>query len=300
MLLDHKSLPPLNALTVFHIAATSGSFTEAAEKLFVTQGAVSRQIRSLEENIGVSLFDRSVRKVRLTAYGREYHAQIQVALEHIASATKSIKNGSQEQQITIAASHAVASLWLMPKISEYSKAYPDTDIRLLVSDNVLAVNADDVDCRIGYSRDIPTSHKVERLFSERVFVVSSPDFLEQNSDLSPTELLRTRQLVLDNPTLGWFNWPDWFAGMKIPAVVPQHKLTFSHYNMLIQAAQQGRGVALAWDHLVTDYIKSGSLVKVFDTTLETQAGCYFMTSKVGSTKVTLEEFRRWLMDNIMS
>ena len=295
MALNIKNLPPLNALVAFDAAATSVSFTQAAAKLFVTQGAISRQIRSLEENLGIVLFDRSQRKVRLTPQGSEYHRHISDALDQISNVTFAVKNPIQETQITIAASHAVASLWLMPRIAEYSKAYPDTDIRLLVTDNVLEVDAGDFDCSIGFSPKAPSAYQVDRLFSERVFVVSSPEFLAQHQALSSQELLATRQLVLDNPTVGWFNWSDWFEGLGMAKVVPQHKVTFSHYNMLVQAALQGQGVALAWDHLLTDYLAIGSLVKVFEDTLETDAGFYLMTSLVGSGKPALDEFRQWLI-----
>jgi LysR family glycine cleavage system transcriptional activator len=298
MPLNSKSLPPLNALVAFDAAATSTSFTQAAAKLFVTQGAISRQIRSLEENLGIVLFDRQQRQVRLTAAGLEYHRHIADALYQISIATHAVKNPVQETQITIAASHAVASLWLMPRIAEYSRAYPDTDIRLLVTDNVLEVDAADFDCCIGFSAVQPIAYHVDRLFSERVFVVASPEFLAQHRQLSPTQLLATRQLVLENPTVGWFNWPNWFKGLGMLPVVPQHKVTFSHYNVLIQAAQQGQGVALAWDHLLTDYLATGSLVKVFDKTLDTEAGFYLMTSLVGSKKQSLDEFRLWLINNI--
>ncbi|MDC9719163.1 MAG: LysR substrate-binding domain-containing protein [Gammaproteobacteria bacterium] len=298
MSLNTKILPPLNALIAFDAAATSLSFTQAAAKLFVTQGAISRQIRTLEEDLGIVLFDRQQRQVRLTPEGRSYHGQIADALHQIALATHAIKHPPLANQMTIAASHAVASLWLMPRITEYSRAYPNTDIRLLVADNVLDVDASDFDCSIGFSTDVPIAHKVDRLFSEKVFVVSSPDFLQQHSDLSAKELLATRQLVLDNPTSGWFNWPDWFRGLDIPPVVPQHKVTFSHYNMLIQAAQQGQGVALAWDHLLSDYLATGSLVKALDETLETQAGFYLITSLEGSRKQPLDEFRHWLISNL--
>jgi LysR family glycine cleavage system transcriptional activator len=298
MPLKTKTLPPLNALVAFDAAATNISFTQAAAKLFVTQGAISRQIRSLEENLGIVLFDRQQRQVRLTSAGREYHQQIADALNQISVATFAVKNPVQAKQITIAASHAVASLWLMPRITEYLRAYPDTDIRLLVADNVLEVDAADFDCSIGFSAFEPVAYQVDRLFSQRVFVVSSPDFLALHKDLSPKELLATRQLVLDNPTIGWFNWPDWFKGMDMLPVVPQHKVTFSHYNMLIQAAQQGQGVALAWDHLLSDYLATGSLVKAFDQTLDTEASFYLMTSLMGSRKPDLDEFRLWLMSNL--
>jgi len=298
MPLNTKTLPPLNALVAFDAAATSLNFTQAAAKLFVTQGAVSRHIRSLEEYLGVVLFDRQQRQVRLTAQGRDYHLQIADALSQISSATHAIKYPVQATQITIAASHAVASLWLMPRITEYSLVYPDTDIRLLVADNVLDVDSADYDCSIGFSAVKPKAFQVDRLFSERVFVVASPNYLTQHSQLSPKELLATRQLVLDNPTSGWFNWPDWFDGLDMAPVVPQHKVTFSHYNMLIQAAQQGQGVALAWDHLLTDYLATGSLVKAFDETLDTDAGFYLMTSLVGSKKQALDGFRLWLINNL--
>ncbi|MBT3436397.1 MAG: LysR family transcriptional regulator [Oceanospirillaceae bacterium] len=292
-----KNLPPLNALVAFDAAATSLSFTQAAAKLFVTQGAVSRQIRLLEDNLGVTLFDRTQRQICLTHAGRDYHQQISGALAQISLATQALQNPVVDTQITIAASHAVASLWLMPRISDYSRVYPDVDIRLLVADSVFEADVTDYDCSIGFSHSEPTGVRVEKLFNERVFVVSSPDFLAQHQGLTPAQLLATRQLVLDNPMTGWFNWREWFLGLDMAPVVPQHKVTFSHYNMLIQAAQQGQGVALAWDYLLDDYLATGSLVKAFDQTLETQAGFYLTTSENGSKKTVLAEFCSWLIDN---
>ncbi|HCH33283.1 MAG TPA: LysR family transcriptional regulator [Oceanospirillaceae bacterium] len=297
MPLTIKNLPPLNALVAFDAAATSLSFTRAADKLFVTQGAVSRQIRLLEGNLGVSLFDRTQRQICLTPAGRDYHQQISGALAQISLATQALQNPVLDSQITIAASHAVASLWLMPRISDYSRVYPDVDIRLLVADSVFETDVADYDCSIGFSHSEPAGVRVEKLFNERVFVVSSPDFLAQHQSLTPAQLLATRQLVLDNPTTGWFNWREWFLGLNMAPVVPQHKVTFSHYNMLIQAAQQGQGVALAWDYLLDDYLAAGSLVKAFDQTLETQAGFYLTTSNNGSQKAVLDDFCAWLIDN---
>ncbi|MBT7330713.1 MAG: LysR family transcriptional regulator, partial [Oceanospirillaceae bacterium] len=138
-----KNLPPLNALVAFDAAATSLSFTQAAAKLFVTQGAVSRQIRLLEDNLGVTLFDRTQRQICLTHAGRDYHQQISGALAQISLATQALQNPVVDTQITIAASHAVASLWLMPRISDYSRVYPDVDIRLLVADSVFEADVTD-------------------------------------------------------------------------------------------------------------------------------------------------------------
>ena len=295
MPLNLKPLPPLNALLAFDAAATHLSFTLAAHHLCVTQGAVSRQIRHLEDHLGVVLFNRQKRQISLTPKGLEYYHQVHSALEQIAKTTQAIKTPIEDQQITIAASHAVASFWLMPRISEYSRAFPDVDIRLLVADNIADMGTSEYDCSIGFSSVKPAYTRVDRLFNERVFVVCSPDFLAQHKHLSPQTLLATRQLVLDNPTSGWFNWAQWFEGLTMAPVVPQHKVTFSHYNMLIQAAQQGQGVALAWDHLLDDYLNAGSLVKAFDEVLETQAGFYLMISDTGAQKPALADFRLWLM-----
>ena len=295
MAFNYRSLPPLNALVAFNAAAEEQSFTRAARRLFVTQGAISRQVRLLEERLGVTLFIRDNRQVRLTDAGASYHQAIAVALSQVASATELLQQPFDANQITVATTHAVASLWLMSRISQYCQLDGQVDVRLLASDSIMDVRTQDYDCCIGYSLKQPDGGRVTKLFDERIFVVCSPDYLEQNNALNTQELLATRQLVLENTDSNWFNWPDWFAGVDLDVITPQHKLTFSHYTMLLQAAQQGQGVALAWDYLVSDYLESGVLVKAADLEMQTDAGFYLVTSPEGEQKESVGSFCDWLV-----
>ena len=299
MTIDYRSLPPLNALVAFNAAAEEQSFTRAGQRLFVTQGAISRQVRLLEQRLDVTLFERDNRQVRLTSAGVSYHQAVSVALSQIASATELLQQPFVGNQITVATTHAVASLWLMPRISQYCQLEQQVDVRLLASDSVMDMPASDYDCCIGYSLQPPDGGRVIKLFDERIFVVCSPDFLAQHKDLTPRQLLATRQLVLDNSAVGWFNWPDWFAGVGLGSVVPQHRVTFSHYTMLLQAAQQGQGVALAWDYLVSDYLASGLLVQAANLIMETDAGFYMLTSPEGEQKHSAGVFCDWLAEQAL-
>ncbi|MCP4881878.1 MAG: LysR family transcriptional regulator [Gammaproteobacteria bacterium] len=294
MAFDYRSLPPLKALVAFNAAAEEQSFTQAAQRLFVTQGAISRQVRLLEERLGVTLFIRDNRRVRLTEAGANYHQAISGALSQVASATKLLQQPFHANQITVATTHAVATLWLMSRISQYCQLEEQVDVRLLASDSVMDMRTQDYDCCIGYSLKKPDGGRVTKLFDERIFVVCSPEYLQRNKGLSTADLLATRQLVLDNTDSGWFNWSDWFVGVELEPVIPQHKLTFSHYTMLLQAAQQGQGVALAWDYLVNDYLTSGVLVKATELIMETEAGFYLVTSPEGEQKESVGAFCDWL------
>ena len=294
MAINYRNLPPLNALVAFSAAAEEQSFTRAGQRLFVTQGAISRQVRLLEQRLDVTLFERDNRQVRLTNAGANYHQAISVALSQIASATELLQQPFDDNQITVATTHAVASLWLMPLISQYCQLQEQVDVRLLASDSVMDMHPKDYDCCIGYSMQPPERGRLVKLFNERIFVVCSPDYLAQHKDLTPRQLLATRQLVLDNTDSGWLNWPDWFAGVGLETVVPQHRVTFSHYTMLLQAAQQGQGVALAWDYLANDYLASGMLVQAVDLVMETAAGFYLLTSPEGEQKHAAGVFCDWL------
>jgi LysR family glycine cleavage system transcriptional activator len=296
MSIAYRSLPPLNALVAFHAAAEAQNFTKAADNLFVTQGAISRQIRLLEERLGVSLFVRDNRQVRLTEAGQSYYQAVDLALAQILNATTQVQQPFDANQITLATTHAVASLWLMSRISHYCQDNAQVDIRLLASDSIMDMRTQDFDCCIGYSLQPPDGGSVVRLFDERIFVVCSPDYLQRHNDLNFEQLLATRQLVLDNADSGWFNWPDWFEGVGLESITPEQKITFSHYTMLLQAAQQGQGVALAWEYLVDDYLASGMLVKAGELTMDTQAGFYLVTSPEGEKKQSVEQFCQWIAD----
>lgn len=294
-----KPLPPMNSLIVFEVAARYQSFTQAADELNVTQGAVSRQIRHLEEYLGKELFFRANRRISLTPTGLQYYQSIYGALINIAQATGDIKKWRGDNQVTVATTHAMAALWLLPKVAPFQRN-ESIDLRILATDNIVDLHTMDCDLALFYCRVPPLGMKVTPLFPEEVFPVCSPGYLEQfNSDSSPKQIFGDTLLYLDEPRKDWMTWHEWFSAVDYPVFIPKNKININNYTMLLQAAINGQGIALAWGSLVDDYLKSGVLVRPVDKVLRTSENFYMLEPiGRGKTSPSAHKFREWLLQQL--
>lgn len=291
-----KPLPPMNSIVVFEVAARHQSFTQAADELHVTQGAVSRQIRLLEEYLGKELFFRANRKISLTPTGLQYYQSIYGALLNIAQATGDIKKWRGDRQVTVATTHAMAALWLLPKVAPFQQE-EGIDLRILATDNIVDLHSMDCDVALFYCRVPPVEMKVTPLFPEEVFPVCSPSYLKQfSNDRSLEKIFSGTLLNLDEAHKDWMTWPEWFNEVGYPTIIPKNKVNINNYTMLLQAAINGQGIALAWGSLVDDYLKSGALVRPIDTVLRTSEN-FYMLEPLGQhrTSASVTKFREWLL-----
>ncbi|WDZ52131.1 LysR substrate-binding domain-containing protein [Acinetobacter vivianii] len=295
-----KPLPPMNSLIVFEAAARHLSFTQAANELNVTQGAISRQIRQLEEYLGKELFIRANRNISLTPMGLQYYQTIYSALLDVAQATAEIKKWQGEHQITVATTNAMAALWLLPKVAVFQQNNEGIDLRILTTDNISDLHKMDFDLALFYCRVPPTGMRVTTLFPEEVFPVCSPNYLAQfQADSSPEEIFGKALLYLDDSQKDWVTWNEWFEAVNYPIVKPKNRVNINNYPMLLQAAINGQGVALAWGSLVDDYLQSGTLVRPVETVLRTHAN--FSMLEPGDRGVipsSVKHFRNWLLDQL--
>ncbi|WP_119690337.1 LysR substrate-binding domain-containing protein [Acinetobacter soli] len=295
-----KPLPPMNSLIVFEAAARHLSFTKAAEELNVTQGAISRQIRQLEEYLGKELFVRANRNISLTPTGLQYYQTIYSSLLNVAKATAEIKKWQGEHQITVATTNAMAALWLLPKVATFQQNNEGVDLRILTTDNIQDLSKMDFDLALFYCRTPPLGMKATTLFPEEVFPVCSPSYLAQfNTESAPEDIFGKSLLSLDDSQKDWITWAEWFEAVKYPAVKPKNRININNYPMLLQAAINGQGVALAWGSLVDDYLKSGTLVRPIETVLRTEANFSMLepTDK-GIIPSSVKHFRSWLLDQL--
>ena len=202
-----KDLPPLEFLVAFEAAARLGSFTAAAEELNLTQAAISRQIRLLEQNLGRTLFTRAHRAVRLTPEGREFQHTVSLALSHIANAARGLRAVEDHATLTIAADQSVAALWLLPRLEDFRQAHGDIDIRLISSDLEADCLAEEVDLAIIHGDGSWPGFEAELLLEEEVFAVCSPAYLERHGACERPEDLLERVLIdLDDDHWNWINW----------------------------------------------------------------------------------------------
>ena len=260
-------LPPLAALVVFESAARLGSFTRAADELNVTQGAVSRQVRALEEHLGKPLFRRAHRAVTLTPTGRHYAQTVRAALGQIADATRAVRSPQVSSPVTLGTTTAMASLWLIPRLARFRDRQPDVDIRVLATDRPADFDAEDVDLALYYARDAD-GRGARRVLEEESFPVCSPAYLARCGVLAtPADLLRHTLLVLEGDLPGWVNWPEWLRRLGVKEAAPRRTVRLNSYPLVVQAALAGQGIALGWRHLLDDHLASGALVRPVEATL---------------------------------
>lgn len=292
-----QPLPPLNSLIAFEAAARHLSFTGAAKELNVTQGAISRQIRLLEEYLGESLFERNTREVNLSPVGNRYNETVHAMLLEVARATEEIRRWQGGRQITVMTSSAMASFWLLPKVGDFQRLNEDVDLRIVAYDRVKDYSRLDCDVALYYCRTLPSQMTATPLFSEEVFPVCSRDYLDKHPHIrNINQLDSATWLWLDDPQRDWIGWPEWFERLGYEARAPRHRVNINNYSMLIQSALTGQGIALAWSHLVGNHLETGDLVKPVNEVLQTEANFCLLEHKgrVGNHYM-VSRFREWLI-----
>lgn len=250
-------MPPLEPLKGFVEAARTLSFTRAATALHLSQSAVSRQVQTLEQALGVRLFERGVRELRLTTAGRRLFTAAAEWLDHYGRLADEFDRRELRRPITVTASIGIAALWLVPRLSAFQAAHPEIDVRIAAGNRILDLARDGIDLAIRYCRDQDAPPGARRLFGESVVPVASPALAIQRIDRDTLP-----QLVLlefDEPGYPWLRWDDWLAAMELDQVAPAGRLEFSHYDQLIQAAVAGHGVAIGRAELVDRMTRSGQL-----------------------------------------
>lgn len=291
-------LPPLKTLPAFEASARLLSFTRAADELSLTQGAISRQIRNLEERLGTPLFERGERALKLTAAGQHYAEAVTDALNSIALATEGLRETGEEGPVTIGATSALASLWLMPRLNRYRAHDPDLPIRVLASDFDLPESSGDIDLVISYSRTPPPEADACKLFDEAIFPVCSPELIEAHGEIKTLEdVLRHTLLIHDDDHPDWTGWAAWLRAMGESNFKPRRTVRLNAYSMLLQAAAASQGIALGWQHLVDDLLAAGSLVKLDFGEFPTPGAFYLRPLKPTASNARAAPLLEWLIDS---
>lgn len=291
-----KPLPPLNSLVAFSSAAKHLSFTRASEELHVTQGAISRQVRHLEDYLEQALFIREKRSLRLTAIGQQYYAHVQPALSMIASATSQVLESTTDNQITIVTSNAMATFWLLPRISEFQALYPQVDLRILAVDSIASLESTEFDIALFYCRKPPQQFKATALFSEVVYPVCSPAYLANNPQIQAGDALLEGTLLSLEIDEECFSWKELFSAChKEYRPEAYRQLKINNYPLIIQSALNGQGLALAWSNLVDEYLDSGLLVRPIEAQVTTKSQFYMLEPAVTSNRQGVNDFKQWLL-----
>ncbi|MEM7121446.1 MAG: LysR substrate-binding domain-containing protein [Pseudomonadota bacterium] len=291
-----KDLPPLDLLVAFEAAARHGSFTAAADEISLTQAAVSRQIRLLEESLGQQLFMRGHRSVQLSAEGRMFLEEVTIALNHIANAARNIRETPHKERVSVAATHSISTLWLLPRIKSYADVDATCDVVLFSSDIDDDCLSEDVDMIILRGDGNWSGYHAHRLLDEEIFPVCSPGYLATAPALtSPADLLNHRLIDVAAGHDEWVNWRIWLTEAGIGPLPEQRHLQVNTYPLAIQAARDGLGVALGWRHLIDAAVDSGDLVRPLADTLTTRDGYYLLVRKERIPSTHAQVFQDWLI-----
>lgn len=288
-----RNLPSLNALRVFEAAGRLGGFTGAARELHVTQGAVSRQVKALEEELGIRLFNRLHRRVELTEAGRTLLPQVTEALDGLARGINRLTAPGNELKIKVQASYAV--LWLIPHLHRFQEARPDVQVRLTTSNTNVDFNREDFQAGISYG--VPPGRNLvsRKIHQERLVAVCSPALARGGPDRGPLRLpadLAAHRLL--HNTADKREWRAWMAFAGLAGENWSRGQVFETDHSSLRAAAAGFGVALGDLLLIDDDLKSGRLVRPFDLPpLETGA-YYFVHPRAAEDNPALVTFRDWL------
>lgn len=273
------------------------SFTRAADELCLTQSAVSRQIKLLEGELGISVFKRLHRAIELTADGQKLFASISRGLGEIDSGLQSLRTASKVPHVTVFASVAFAHFWLMPRLSRFRDIHPEYDFRVVASDLPATPRPGDADVAVLFGRGQWQGIESQLLFGERVYPVCSPAYLLQNPGLSTAQdLLNHTLLHLDYGSAKWgsIDWPAWLAAHGINSQALPSGIRLNSYPMVLQAAETGQGVALGWSYITDAMVAAGQLVRPVGPEIETKDGYYLGTFEGSATRPEVAAFQIWL------
>lgn len=281
-----RKVPPLNPLRVFECTARRGSFTKAAEELYVSQSAVSRQVAALEAYLGIRLFLREKSGVSLTAAGEQYYQEIGPAFMAIASATERLKRANDTSPLKLRVYATFATKWLMRRLPLFEQRHPRVQVRITTTVAPVDFNRDEVDGAIQFGSGEWPGADAEFLFPDEIEPVCSPNLVE------PTDLLRHRLLHSKYRRRDWADWLEAF-GYGVPDAV--EPMVFPSSLLTYQAALEGLGLAMGQIPLLQPDLVSGRLVRPFNRPLRRDFAYYFVVPHGVALPDKLRHFRDWIM-----
>lgn len=292
-------LPPLDLLETFEAAARHLSFTRAADELALTQSAVSRQIQALEERLGVALFARLHRALRLTEAGERLHAATGEVLKQLHGVVGELRPGARKRRVVVTTTAGFAGLWLIPRLAAFTAERPDVDVRISANNVLLDLEREGIDIAVRYCSPRRAGAAAPRLFGESITPVCSPALARRKSQplRRPADLRHHLLLHLETPMPGGhpLEWPMWLRAMGCDGLQAAGELHFSQYDQMVQAAVQGQGVALGRLPLVAAQLARGDLVAPFPAALESPMAYHLLRSSASAGRPEVDAFAAWLL-----
>lgn len=290
-------VPPLSALRAFDVFGSLESVSATADVLNVTPGAVSQQLKKLEESLGLRLIERNGKNVHLTSWGRLYHQDVMKAFGLLRSAKQKVRQAQTEGSIIVSALPSLAHKLFSPKLCDWQSKHPQTQVRLVGSDTEPSLTDGNVDFRVTYGRRVYGFTHYSELFTDTVVPVCAPDLLKANPVRDVCDLFKMPLLGIDwdpgfTPAPDWKDWAD---SLEVSIREPLPDLSFSHSSFAIDAAIAGRGVVLGQASMIADDLAAGRLVIPVDHQLGLRDPYFLAWDRAVLSKPCSSAMRDWII-----
>ncbi|MGH1481613.1 MAG: transcriptional regulator GcvA [Geminicoccales bacterium] len=289
-------LPPLTAMRSFEVAARHLSFTRAAEELFVTQAAVSHQIKALERDLGVSLFRRLNRGLALTDEGQALLPYVRDAFEQLTVGVQQLEQLCSTGTLTVSTTPSFAGHWLVGRLGRLRSQHPDIELRLNATERQVDLARDGVDCAIRHGLGDWPGLRADRLFQAAIVPVCSPGLLSGVVPMNePADLVHHTILhAID----GADEWLVWFRAAGVEGVEIERRVQFDTGDLALKAAMSGIGVAMGRLPLINEDLAAGRLVEPFELEFDEQCAYYFVAPETTAEQPKIQAFRSWILEEV--
>lgn len=288
---SRKLYPSISALCAFEAVARTLSFTNAADELSLTQSAISRQIRALENQLNCVLIDRNTRVMALSPAGREYLSKISPALTEIRNASLNALSKDQQRIATIALLPTFGTRWLMPRMPKFLRKYPDVTLNFITRIGKFDFQNNNIDGAIYHGLDNWEDVDLTLLKRENLIPVASCDFIKNHSILSPNDLINLPKLRMKSRPN---DWRHWFETQNLKSI-QNSGMIFEQFSLVTQACMAGVGIALMPEFLIEPELQNGNLVKIGNS-VQNDSAYYYGVPKNGIQNSVALDFRNWILE----
>ncbi|KQW87459.1 XRE family transcriptional regulator [Massilia sp. Root418] len=285
-------LPSFQQLRAFEAAARHENFSRAADELHLTHGAISHQVRALEQELGAPLFVRHGRNVKVTPDGLKFAQVLARAFNDIAAGAEALRPDRGSLRLTVSSIPSFAAHWLAPRLGRFIERHPDVEVQLLASGQLQDLEREAIDVGIRFGRGQYPGMVVDRMMGDMYFPAASPNYRGGALPATPADLAHATLLRSNEP------WQPWFraAGLNLPE--PAGGVMFEDLSMLMRAAMDGEGVALVRHVVATQKIADGKLVRLFDIGAPSLSDYYFVSPPSAAAKPQVRAFRAWMQEEM--
>jgi LysR family glycine cleavage system transcriptional activator len=292
-----RKLPPLHLLQLFEAAGRNLSFKKAAEELFLTPSAISHQIKALEENLGITLFTRQARGVKLSVAGTAYLAVVQEVFQKLEQGTLQLKKQYFSQSLRIATFSTIASNIVIPRLSLFQQAFPEIELNIETSTDLVDLRYDEIDIALRLGKGDWPGVISEKIFDLQVSPMCSPAFAQKHKLSSVSQIPHVPLIKLSNMEDAWSTWAK---NVGLTGLELHSSLSLGSYDAVIQAAQQGLGLALGALPLENSALSNAQLVKPFKEQIQFEQSCYAVYLPQDKRRQDISVFLRWFKQQVES